>query len=492
MGPERLRKLVDFYMSRLDATPNQIDSLWHEWGEGNTAVWPSQVIPTTENVFPKCWDAGIDPVRVLLDETRKRGREVFHSYRINGSDNDDLFDPPHPFADPIPLKAEHPDWLIHKWHVFWDFACEGVRDLKLAILREIAESYDYDGISIDFARVPVLFPEGRQWKHRDLLTDFMRQVRAALLAIGENRGRPYLLAARVAEDLVGCHFDGMDVETWVREDLVDILVVGTRTARADVAGFRELTGGAPIRIYPSWDNHHASDGYRHPSIEVWRGVCANWWRQMPDGMHSFNLMVPSPETEKNVGIEPAPRQRGSRDLGEPLSEWETQCRVFSEIGSPETIECRDKIFYVERRGGGHGSDFVPAADDWYTPRHSYFQTNMMAPLPADLLIDGSADTLLTLGVADDLNAAGDSLDSVALKLALSTDPTASAGDVLLEVRIHCCPRQGLRMTIEALPEVLHVAECQTKQSNASINGGLRCYGTASESVQSIASAGSPR
>ena len=57
---------------------------------------------------------------------------------------------------------------------------------------------------------------------------------------------------------------------------------------------------------------------------------------------------------------------------------------------------------------------------------------------------------------------------------------------------HCCPRQGLRMTIEALPEVLHVAECQTKQSNASINGGLRCYGTASESVQSIASAGSPR
>ena len=69
---------------------------------------------------------------------------------------------------------------------------------------------------------------------------------------------------------------------------------------------------------------------------------------------------------------------------------------------------------------------------------------------------------------------------------------AATGGLLGIHFYHCCPRQGLRMTIEALPEVLHVAECQTKQSNASINGGLRCYGTASESVQSIASAGSPR
>ena len=29
----------------------------------------------------------------LLKESRKRGREVFFSYRINGSDNDRLFDP---------------------------------------------------------------------------------------------------------------------------------------------------------------------------------------------------------------------------------------------------------------------------------------------------------------------------------------------------------------------------------------------------------------
>ena len=230
VGTERLGKIIDFYMSRLDERPNQIDSIWFEWGEGNTAVWPSDVIPCTENVFPRWWEIGIDPVEVLLTEAKKRGREVFFSYRINGSDNDDMFDPPRPFDQPIPLKAEHPDWLIYKWHPYWNFCFEGVRDLKLNVVREVAEMYDFDGIHIDFARIPVLFPE-EQWLHRDILTDFMYDIRTTLLDIGEKRGRPLLLAARVPEDLMGCHFDGMDMEAWVRDFLVDIFVVGTRTAR---------------------------------------------------------------------------------------------------------------------------------------------------------------------------------------------------------------------------------------------------------------------
>ena len=446
IGPARLAKLVDFYMSRLDAGPNQIDSVWHEWGEGNTAVWPSEVLPRTENVFPQWWAAGIDPVQVLLDENRKRAREVFFSYRINGSDNDDLFDPPHPFEEPIPLKAEHPDWLIRKWHPYWNFGFQGVRDLKLAAVREVAELYDYDGIAIDFARVPVLFPEGQQWEHRDLLTDFMRQVRTALLEIGTRRRRPCLLAARVPEDLAGCHFDGIDVETWVRKAIIDLLVIGARTARADVAGFRELTSGTEIKVYPSWDDHHSSDGYRHPALEVWRGVCANWWHHKPDGMHTFNLMFPSPECERKLGITPAPHYRGgSWDPAASQTAWDTQRHVFNEIGSPETLTRRDKVFFVERRGGGHGPDFTPAPDDWYTPRHAYFQTNMLAPLPEELVDDGSADTLLTLDVADDVNALAESIESLILRLAFSRDPGKARGDdseesaLQVDVRVNNLP-----------------------------------------------------
>ena len=66
---------------------------------------------------------------------------------------------------------------------------------------------------------------------------------------------------------MGCHFDGMDVETWVRDFLVDILVVGTRTANADIAAFRHIVKGTPIKLYPSFDDHHSTDGYREPDLE---------------------------------------------------------------------------------------------------------------------------------------------------------------------------------------------------------------------------------
>ena len=35
VGEDRLEIIIDYYMSRIDAHPNQIDSVWHEWGEGN-------------------------------------------------------------------------------------------------------------------------------------------------------------------------------------------------------------------------------------------------------------------------------------------------------------------------------------------------------------------------------------------------------------------------------------------------------------------------
>lgn len=421
VGTERLAKIIDFYMSRLDEQSNQIDSIWFEWGEGNTAVWPSEVIPCTENVFPRWWEAGIDPVEVLLIEAKKRGREVFFSYRINGSDNDDLFDPPRPFDQPIPLKAESPDWLIYKWHPYWNFSFKGVRDLKLNVVREVAEIYDFDGIQIDFARIPVLFPE-EQWVHRDILTDFMRDIRTTLLDIGKKRGRPLLLAARIPEDLMGCHFDGMDVETWVRDFLIDILVVGTRTANADVAAFRRITVDTPIKLYPSFDDHHSTDGYREPDLEVWRGTCANWWRQNPDGMHTFNLMVSSPQSAENLDLSPSPR-------------WQTQRKIFSEIGSPETLKGQDKVFFVERRGGGHAEYVVPSPANWNTPRHMYFQTNMLAALPAGLAEDGKQDTLLTLNVADDVSAALEEIDQITLRIAVSDEAgeAPSVGDRLEEI-----------------------------------------------------------
>ena len=77
-----------------------------------------------------------------------------------------------------------------------------MRDYKVRILREVAENYDYDGIEVDFARVPINFPPGHQWENGEHMTEFMRAVRSMTLEVEEKRGRPYLLAARIPENIL--------------------------------------------------------------------------------------------------------------------------------------------------------------------------------------------------------------------------------------------------------------------------------------------------
>ena len=42
-------------------------------------------------------------------------------------------------------------------------------------------------------------------------------------------GRPLLLAARLPESVAGCRIDGIDIETWTHERLLDIIVLGCRS-----------------------------------------------------------------------------------------------------------------------------------------------------------------------------------------------------------------------------------------------------------------------
>ena len=394
-------ELVKWKFHVIDAADVQIDSVWWCWGEGNQSPWPSRIMPLYDSEGYRQWkEQGIDIAAIFAEESRKRGIESFYNYRINGSDND-----LGPFSK-IPMKLKHPEWLIHTWPGpvgLWNYAIPEVRRYKLSILREIAERFDYDGISLDFARVCPVLPPGKAWAHRDKMTDFLREFRSITQEVAHRRGRPLLVGARIPENLQGCHFDGLDIETWVREGLVDVLALGIRSFDVDIAAFRRITAGTHVKLYPSVDDHHASDGYATPPIDIYRGVAANWWRQGADGIQTFNFNHAPDFPFREV--------------------WETHLQAYRELGSPRTLHRKNKRFVVQRRGGGHGPTVIPNPQDWTTPRWMYFNTNMLAPLPAPLANDGKADTLLTVAVADDLGTDREQVERLSLRLLLS-DPSA--------------------------------------------------------------------
>ena len=100
---------------------------------------------------------------------------------------------------------------------------------------------------------------------------------------------PVALCVR-AEDLAGCRTDGFDVATWVREGLVDILILGNRTTTVDVAAFRQLLaanpGPVPVTLCPMFDRHHTTDGYYDPPHGFHSAVFANFWAQGADSVVS--------------------------------------------------------------------------------------------------------------------------------------------------------------------------------------------------------------
>lgn len=381
-------KWIDYRFAYADEQGSQIDSLWWDIGPLGPAVYPR---PANHPKVESWRKLGIDWVGRLVEATRKRGLEVFWNHRVSEVD---LNPDGHGAAwkgQPHPFKKKHPDWVLKTWwpHGLWNYAVPELRQFKVDLLRQLAESYDLDGFQLDFARHVPCLPPGRQWELRHHVTQFVCMVRTMLLDVAKRRGRPILLAARVPRNLEGCRIDGFDVEAWAKQNLVDILTLGTRSVDVDIAAYRRVTAGSHIKLQPCLDDHHATDGYQYPPIEFFRGVFANWWQQGADSVVTFNWSNAPAEMCEAVGTRPGPA---------------SQRQAYHEIGNPATLAQRDKVFVVERRGG-------------YPWAEGYLNHNDTALLPVTLNEDGTP-TALTVRISDDLPALAHQLKQVTLRAIL--------------------------------------------------------------------------
>lgn len=382
---------IDYRFSYIDDPQTQIDSVFWDVGRLGQVLYPSKFLDPLVNAdFQKWRDQGIDPVGRLIAEAKRRGLEVFWHHRFSEVDLNASGTGAAWKDEAAPLKQTHPDWVLATdwWrHGLWNAAVPAVREHTVKALREAAEMYNLDGIQIDFARHVPCLPPGRQWALRDHVTELMRRTRHMAQEVATRRQRPLLVAAKVPRNLEGCRIDGFDVEVWAKENLVDVLTLGSRSVDVDVAAFRRITAGRNIKLQPCFDDHHTTDGYRYPPIEVFRGLFANWHRQGADAVATFNWSNAPPEVCEKLGRRPGPRSHQ---------------QAYREVGSPETMEFKDKTFFVERRGG-------------YPWAEGFFNRNDTSPLPMEIARSG-AEVTLRVPIADDLERHADRVQSVLLRL----------------------------------------------------------------------------
>ena len=103
---------------------------------------------------------GIDMMRILIDETKKRGIKAYFHYRISEVDKGFRKNPPEWNS----VKREHPDWCIKSWYWqgTWNLASEALQKFKLNYLEQILREYEFDGICVDFLRHLPCLPLGKQ------------------------------------------------------------------------------------------------------------------------------------------------------------------------------------------------------------------------------------------------------------------------------------------------------------------------------------------
>jgi len=268
-------------------------------------------------------EAGDDPPKVICEASHQHGIQVLLSLRMNDC---------HQSADPTgPIASRewiaHPEYRLTKvardyFLSAWNYAIPEVREQRLAIIREVAEKYDADGIELDFMRSPYLFNVDEAEQNQPILTEFVRQVRSMLDDIGAGKGRHLAIGARCLASVQDCNAAGMDVLTWIQEGLVEWLSPGKYdvTWVAPAAEFVQAARPAGVRILPTVGVCPQVGQYTTP--EMYYGAAANFYFDGADGIYLFNYPC----------------------FGEVYEPEDLE--VLQTLGSPEKVKQQDKMFCV--------------------------------------------------------------------------------------------------------------------------------------------------
>jgi hypothetical protein len=321
------QRFLDLVFGCLDGS--QVDVLLYNLGCGNVAEYASDVLewPGEADGFKfasdggrrryenakALADAGHNPPKLVAEACRQRGLPVFVSMRMN-----DIHDAFLPYERPT-FKRENPQWLLTELrdnsanlhlddvpglerYRHWpdyvrerraatslDYSLPQVRQQRLDIIREYFEKWDFDGIELDWSRHHNHFPPLTAFDRRQILTDFTRAVRDITENAATRLGHPVQVIARVSETLHGCTVGGYDVAAWLRDDLVDGLVLGDMAVSIPyLQQFRDVTPpGRHVPLYPSVYGY--GNGYKQWDDAALRGVAACMWMRGADGLATYNL-----------------------------------------------------------------------------------------------------------------------------------------------------------------------------------------------------------
>lgn len=364
--------------------------------------------PNTRNIAQELIELGTDCLQAVIDFGHQHKMEVFWSMRMNDT-HDTEHRPDKPYFLFPPLKSEHPDWLVGnhvqrtpygRWSSV-DYARPEIRELAFRFIEEVCRQYDIDGVELDFFRHLCYFKStatggAASDQERAMMTELLARVRTMTETVGRQRGRPILMAVRVPDSVGYCRDMGFDLERWLRDGLVDLLITTCYFRLNPWEYSVELGHKCDVPVYPCLSDSRVrgETRFHRSSTASYRGRAMNAWAAGADGLHVFNFFDPH-----------AP--------------------LWREIGDPETLLVQDKLYFVSVRDGDPQS---------YLANGRQYRTVPVFGPSQPRLVTASQPLKLDIVIGDDLPAARRRGHEPVVKLHLETPAIQKAEQ--LHVRLN--------------------------------------------------------
>jgi len=275
------------------------------------------------------------------------------------------------------FKQEHPEFLVgeRKWekpkspdgtwyapdfkhppHGRWssvDFTHPEVREHTFRLWEEVCQNYDVDGLLFDGWRHLTFF-KSTAWGKRaseeevTMMTDLLRRTRKMADRIGAERGRPILLAVRVPDSPAYCKGLGLDIETWMKEDLIDIWIATGYFRLQEWEETVKIARKYGVPVWASMDEVRTRRANCN-SMEAYRARAMNMWNAGVDGILLFNFHRYTP---------PKPH-----------------FQLLFELGDPAKLAYLDKMYVPDPRGMRRGM----GAGYWLKGGEQYFTRSKSLP-----------------------------------------------------------------------------------------------------------------
>src|SRR5690606_26100581 len=209
-----------------------------------------------------------------------------------------------------------------------DFSAPEVRQLCVDMFTEVCSNYDVDGIELDFCRHLELFREvakgGKASSEQlDMLTDMMKSIREMTERIGLEKKTPILVSVRVPDSFGYCKDIGIDLESWMKQGLIDMVIASDYFRLNTWDYFVEAGNKYGVKVYAGLSEPRVKK--EHPLLirrqtPVFRARASAAWKAGVDGLYLFNQFNP-------------------------------QQPYFAEVDDPAKLKLKNKLYFVTNRNG---------------------------------------------------------------------------------------------------------------------------------------------